>query len=77
ATLIEPTAEQQKLTKTGVMTGTPAYMSPEQCRGEKATIASDVYSLACIIYEMLLGAPPFQGETALQTMSMHLNQTLK
>jgi hypothetical protein len=52
-------------------------MSPEQCRGEKATIASDVYSLACIIYEMLLGAPPFQGETALQTMSMHLNQTLK
>ena len=53
------------LTQTGIAIGTPAYLSPEQAAGERNLDGrSDQYSLACVTYEMMCGAPPFVANTA-------------
>lgn len=62
---------QQTLTKTGEIFGSPLYMSPEQCTGVAVDHRSDLYSLGCVFYETLTGAPPFMGESALSTMMKH------
>jgi tetratricopeptide (TPR) repeat protein len=52
------------LTEIGIAVGTPCYMSPEQARGEREVDGrSDIYSLACVVYEMLAGQPPYTGAT--------------
>ncbi len=53
-----------RLTDPGFAVGTPTYMSPEQSVGEAVDARSDIYSLACVLYEMLAGAPPYTGATA-------------
>ena len=62
-----------QLTATGVAVGTPMYMSPEQAAGERTLDArSDVYALACVLYEMLAGQPPFTGPTAESVVRQHM-----
>lgn len=56
--------DEESQTLTGVVLGTPAYMSPEQARGESLTAASDVFSLGTILYHMLCGRPAFEGNTS-------------
>lgn len=62
---------QATLTVTGLILGTPHYMSPEQGGGDELDGRTDVYSLGCVIHEMLSGSPPFQGNTAQQIILQH------
>lgn len=52
----------------------PTYFSPEQCMGKPLTPATDVYSLACVLYEALTGDPPFYSKDPIETASMHLKR---
>ncbi len=65
-------AGSQKLTGTGLSLGTPSYMSPEQSAGEAVDGRSDQYSLACVLFEVLAGEPPFSGRTARAVMAKHM-----
>jgi serine/threonine-protein kinase len=62
------------LTRTGELFGSPSYMSPEQSNGEQFSQCSDVYSIGCILYEILTGQPPFIGKTAMEVMIKHMTE---
>jgi len=65
-------AELQKLTATGIILGTPEFMSPEQLRGKTLDARTDIYSLALLVYEMLTGKLPFVGRTQQEMMIARL-----
>ncbi len=69
-------ASADALTATGLAIGTPAYMSPEQAAADRQIDhRSDLYSLACVVYEMLAGEPPFAGPSAQAVMARHVVDT--
>ncbi|HEY9732313.1 MAG TPA: protein kinase [Drouetiella sp.] len=66
--------EPHELTRTGDVFGSPYYMSPEQAVGRGIDERSDIYSLGCVMYEMLTGVVPFRGASAFETLYAHLNE---
>ena len=60
-----------KLTQTGMALGTPVYMAPEQAVGDTVGPTTDLYSLGCVLYEMLAGEPPFLAKSAQALMARH------
>lgn len=67
-------SSKQKLTATGVVVGTVCYLSPEQCRGGKASVQSDIYALACIIYECIAGKLLFEADSPLSVVHKQINE---
>ncbi|HEU4787965.1 MAG TPA: protein kinase [Gemmatimonadaceae bacterium] len=68
-------SDEQTLTDAGLIVGTPEYMSPEQAAGDRELgTRSDVYSLGCLVYEMLTGEPPFHDSSARVTMARHVTE---
>ncbi|AEP12219.1 bifunctional serine/threonine-protein kinase/formylglycine-generating enzyme family protein [Chloracidobacterium thermophilum] len=68
------TATVVGMTTEGTMMGTPRYMSPEQCRGAAIDGRADIYSMGVVLYEMLAGQPPFDGDTAIAVALKHVNE---
>lgn len=62
----------RRLTKTGMIFGTPEYMAPEQARGQSVDMRSDIYAAGVILYELLTGAVPFLGESFLEVLNQHI-----
>ncbi|MGD9683854.1 MAG: protein kinase [Candidatus Obscuribacterales bacterium] len=65
-------SDDQSVTRAGNIVGSPLYISPETALGEPADPRSDIYSLGCLIFEVLAGAPPFTGETLMEAMTARI-----
>jgi non-specific serine/threonine protein kinase len=74
STTVDGTERTQVMTVPGGIVGTPRYMSPEQACGERVGAASDIYSLGCVLFEMLAGRPPFEATSSESVVRMHLTE---
>ncbi|GAA4382788.1 hypothetical protein GCM10023147_01000 [Tsukamurella soli] len=68
------TDHEARMTSAGTFVGSQAYAAPERFDGDSATPAGDVYSLACVLYEMLAGHPPYEGKSLGVVLKKHLTQ---
>lgn len=75
ARMNDPISELGGLTRPGQILGTAEYMSPEQARAGECTPQSDIYSLGCILFELLAGVPPFQDDSLLVVLQKHMNES--
>jgi len=64
----------RKLTKTGMLFGTPEYMSPEQARGEQVDHRVDIYAMGCILFQLVSNRVPFEADNFMGVLSMHLTE---
>lgn len=69
--IAKPSEAVESLTRTGSTVGTTGYLAPEQIQGKPASPRSDLYSLACLVFEMMIGEPPFKGENELAVRWAH------
>jgi len=74
--IVKIVAEQkeQRLTQTEEIFGSPQYMSPEQCQGDKLDARSDIYSMGCLMYETITGRAPFASESPMQVIIQQVNE---
>jgi eukaryotic-like serine/threonine-protein kinase len=63
------------VTLAGTVMGTPQYLSPEQGRGETVDVRSDIYSVGCMLFELLVGEPPFSGDSPLSIVVQHISDS--
>ncbi|HEY9719689.1 MAG TPA: protein kinase [Trichormus sp.] len=68
--------EGTQLTRTGEVCGSPQYMSPEHTSSRATDARADVYSIGCILYELLTGAPPYSGNSVIETLYKHVNERI-
>ncbi|MBI2809485.1 MAG: protein kinase [Candidatus Melainabacteria bacterium] len=66
--------EAVNLTQTGEVFGSPLYMSPEQCKGERLDARSDIYSMGCLMYETLTGRPATSGDNTMEVLYNHIHE---
>jgi len=70
-------SSRSRLTRSGILIGTPEYISPEQITGKEIDGRADLYSLGCVMYYMLSGTEPFSGDTAVQVIFQHIEGEAK
>lgn len=74
--LAKPIGSPYGITRAGQLLGTPIYMSPEQCKGERLDERSDIYALGILMYELLCGDPPFYYESPQRIIHAHLKEPI-
>ncbi len=74
AKLVVPESESPALTNPGQVFGSPTYMSPEQCMGLELEPSSDVYSMGALMYQALVGHPPFTTDSVVEAMYKQVNE---